>query len=204
MFVGQTFDSWEELEIAHKAFCDTNFQPLLVKNNSKTVVKSNDHAPFAIRLNEALKYSLIEFNCVHHGIPRICHDGRQRQKTRAMNCPAKIKITTNRSTQQLVVKEMIIDHVGHEIGAEIYGQYPENRALRLMTKSEKSDIKESIASGAKIGDVLGKVIAATGKYEIPKGIYNIPKATKPTTENDAQKLLKKLEESRLTQGKKQF
>ncbi|TMW59329.1 hypothetical protein Poli38472_004398 [Pythium oligandrum] len=153
------FSSWEEFDHFLAEHCKRTYQHFVVGTSTPVETRNKrigeSYTKRGVRVDP---YKLIPaylktysktLKCTHGGKPRSRSKGlRPNQKTRAMNCPAKVNALVRKLGDEwrVVVSTQIMEH-SHPIGPEEYARLPSNRriddpvilkTLRFMLKNNTS------------------------------------------------------------------
>ena len=126
---GAYFKTWNDFAEALEAYCDSTFEPIFSISDCKTVVAVNRSRKFR-KIPTSIGYYHCTINCVHYGKYESSSRGlRPEQRTSCLDCPAKVRVSFDSKTNELLVRECALhgDKPVHTISKEIYERYPINR-----------------------------------------------------------------------------
>lgn len=128
---GAQFECWNDFAETLERYCDSSFEPILTISECKTVATYNRNS--LRKIPEKIGYYHCTINCLHYGSYESSSKGiRPEQKSASLGCGARVKISYDKKSARLVVRECSLHDKNppHPISKETYDRYPINRGLR--------------------------------------------------------------------------
>ncbi|XP_037512314.2 uncharacterized protein LOC119389173 [Rhipicephalus sanguineus] len=192
--VGDRFQSFAEFENVFRRFQVTT-NTLFVKKTSKSVDVVNAHLSLAsAKLEKKLEFANATYTCKHGGPRRTTGTGiRPNQRTMKKDCPARIVIAARRSSQELEITSVMLEH-NHDTTPEIFNSYPESRRFE---DHEKEFVEPLLEMRVPPRLILQKLEETTGKTRIARDLHNLK--NKGRKRDEADELIQVIEELQSTQ-----
>ena len=142
-YIGQRFESINELHEVKKSFEDTCFVELW-KKDVRTLSAAKKRAPKCVaNINPSLQYYSILLACKFSGKPRKKTD-RKKEKSFRQNCPFEIYLAASEDGNALEVLRINLEHY-HELSKDLYESLP-----RLLPGHILEEVKSAIKLKQKI------------------------------------------------------
>ena len=157
------FKDWASFEDHFNAWKAQNF----------THTRKNDSKPNKRENANTHKYSHLEINCVHYGLPRMKTTKfiRKKQSYMARGCMFEIGIKLDPTTNYYFFNKFHIDHKNHDVSAESYMSHPMGR--RLSDKEVEKYVSDYLINMRVSKKVLKeRIYADTGKRVTSNDLQN--------------------------------
>jgi zinc finger SWIM domain-containing protein 3 len=185
--IGDTFDTFENLEEKIKLYEDKNFVKFW-KREAKTIVAAKKRVDR--HLKPDLKYYQLRYCCINGGQGfRAKGTGARSTSTFKQDCPVHIYVRVNNSGEKLEVISTVMDH-NHAVSQELYRHLPQ---VRKLSKDAQEKAKSLLEMNANKKLVQEAICQDTGNVVLLKDLTNIATATKKkATRNDLDAVVKLL------------
>ena len=136
------FQSWDEFQKELVLICDTQYQPVNIRS-SETLKKFEE---MFSEIVAKFKYQRVIYKCVHsEEVRRKNTNGtRPNQNTACISCPFRFTVKYDFQGKELFIyPEYNLEH-NHEIGAEIYSNYPFVKKRKLTELPQAIDTAKTL------------------------------------------------------------